>query len=153
MVALPSVSKLAATAEFHNRLGGVGMFCEEEQRRGPDGKLLCLVCDQRQPKRTVPLKKMRQHVTATLRGIISLPMPADSAALVAFPPILLRRRWVCRLACSDSLLLPVCHHLRKLQHRSYAVPPPPRLTGCSMLLWKYGMEDHWDIAHPDHQPG
>jgi hypothetical protein len=49
-VVLPTVSKLTATAEFPYRLGGVGMFCEEEQRRGHDGKLLCLVCDQRRPK-------------------------------------------------------------------------------------------------------
>jgi hypothetical protein len=28
----------------------------------------------------------------------------------------------------------------------------PTLPGCSMLLWKHGMEDHWAIAHPDHQP-
>jgi hypothetical protein len=52
-VVLPTVSKLTAAAGFPYRLGGVGMSCEEEQRRGPDGKLLCLVCDQRRPKRIV----------------------------------------------------------------------------------------------------
>jgi hypothetical protein len=34
-VALATVSKLAATAELSYRLGGVRMFFEVEQRRGP----------------------------------------------------------------------------------------------------------------------
>jgi hypothetical protein len=29
-VALPTISKLAATAELHYRLGGVGIFCKQE---------------------------------------------------------------------------------------------------------------------------
>jgi hypothetical protein len=42
------------------------MFCEYEQSWGPDGKLLCLVCDQCHAKRTVymPPKEMRKHVAA-----------------------------------------------------------------------------------------
>jgi hypothetical protein len=104
-VALSTISKLAANAELHYRLGGVGMFCEEEQRRGPDGKLLCLVCDQRRPKRTVyvPPKELRQHVAAHILRKHIPPKACGLCGVCGTPPTLSRRRRVCRLATSAPL--------------------------------------------------
>jgi hypothetical protein len=63
-----SVSWLVATAELPSRPGDMSLLCEEEQRLAPDGKLLCLECDQPPPKlkRTVFVasKNMRSRVGA-----------------------------------------------------------------------------------------
>jgi hypothetical protein len=131
-VALPHASKLAATAEFHYRLGG----CSVKRNRGGGLTGSCCVsfirdqrhiCHQRQPNRTVessdsvdvPLKEMQQHVaTHILTTHTSFPMPAGSAALLALPPLKSRRQGVCRLASVRlwiypiriRLVLPFCNH-------------------------------------------
>jgi hypothetical protein len=46
-VTLPNVSGLPATADKAYRLVDVPMLYEEQEWLGPDGKLLCLVCDPR----------------------------------------------------------------------------------------------------------
>jgi hypothetical protein len=40
----------------------------------------------------------------------------------------------------------VLHTVSKLA----ATAECPYTPGSSVLLWKYGMENHWVIAHPDH---
>jgi hypothetical protein len=78
-------------------------------------------------------------------------MPAGPAAFVSLPHSCREGQgdagWQpVRLWVWGSLLFPVCHHWRKTRQRSYALPLTP---GYSVLQWKYGLEDHWAIAHPD----
>jgi hypothetical protein len=108
-VALPTVKKPSATAEFPYRLGGVGMFCKEEQWRGPDGKFLCLVCDQGRPKRTENLPVPAEEGDMAACGSPDFEEAHPSQCLRVLrrlwhpPPLLSRRQGLCRLASSAAL--------------------------------------------------
>jgi hypothetical protein len=74
-------------------------------------------------------------------------MPAGSVALVALPP-LFREGDGC-VGWHPVLLRVSFYYQSAIAERSCITVPIPPV--CSMLLWKHGMEDHWAIAHPDHQ--
>jgi hypothetical protein len=151
-VALPNVSNLAATAKLYYHLGGAGMFCEGEQRRGPDGKSLCLVFDQCCPKRTVcvPQKEMRQHVAAHILRKHIPPNACGFCGVCGTPPHLSAKARGMQAGIQYGSGYGVAFDYQsastggKCSNVPMHCPYPP---GCSVLLW-YGMEGHWAIPSP-----
>jgi hypothetical protein len=156
-VALPTVSKLAAAAELHYRMGGAGTFCKEEQRRDPDGKLLCLVFDQRRVKRYryayMPQKEMRQHVAAHILRKHITPNACEFCGVCVTPPTLVAKARGMQAGIQCGSWYGVAFYYQsaitgeKCSNVPMQCPYPP---GCSVLLWKYGIKEHWAIAHSDH---
>jgi hypothetical protein len=85
-VALPNVSKLVATAEFHYRLGEI--FSEKEKRRGADGRQLCMVCDRNN------LRTCHQKICDVAAHILRKHNPSDACGFCGacgnLPPFLRR---------------------------------------------------------------
>jgi hypothetical protein len=136
---------LAATAELHYRLqGGVGMFCEDEQRKGPGG--ICCVWYVISVYEAHCVRTTKTDATAR-----SSPHPEEAHHSQCLR--VLRRLWhspslvakaralrLSTLAPSAALGIPfewgsvlqavgipACNRWRKMQQRSDAVPLPPWL--------------------------